>query len=63
MARGLHISEAVMKRALKTTYGYLMGEEGSVGIMTVIVLVLAGVVMLTCMISYPGLAEAFGVAG
>ena len=21
-----------MKRALKTTYGYLMGEEGSVGI-------------------------------
>ena len=52
-----------MKRALKTTYGYLMGEEGSDGIMTVIVLVLAGVVMLTCMISYPGLAEAFGVAG
>jgi hypothetical protein len=47
-----------MKRALKTTYGYLMGEEGGVGIMTVIVLVLACIVMLTCMISYLGLAEA-----
>jgi hypothetical protein len=31
--------------------------------MTVIVLVLACVVMVTCMISYLGLAEAFGVAG
>ena len=52
-----------MKRALKTTYGYLMGEEGRVGIMTVIVLVLACVVMLTFMIFNLGLAEAFGVAG
>ena len=52
-----------MKQALKTAYSYMMSEEGSVGIMTVIVLVLACVVMLTFMIFNLGLAEAFGVAG
>jgi hypothetical protein len=52
-----------MNSAMTATYDYMTSEEGACGVMTVIVLALACVVMLTCMISYPEVAEAFGFAG
>jgi hypothetical protein len=53
----------IMNDALTTTYSYLTSEEGSVAIMTVEVLTLGCVVMLTCLISYPEIAETLGTSG
>jgi hypothetical protein len=56
-------SGILMNDALATTYNYLTSEEGSCGVMTVIVLALGCLVMLTCMISYPEVSEAFAFGG
>jgi hypothetical protein len=52
-----------MNRALPLVYGYLTSEEGTFGIATVTVLVLACVVMLRCVISYPAIGQAFAFSG
>ena len=52
-----------MSDVLITTVKYVTSEEGTCGVMTVIVLALGCVVMLTCLTSYPEIAEAFAFAG
>jgi hypothetical protein len=55
--------EATMNFALTRAYSRLLGDEGVIGIMTVIALMLGCAVMLTCMFAYPEVAEALGLAG
>ncbi len=52
-----------MTQALTAAHNYIMSEEGTVEIATVAVLLLAIVVMLAYMISYPEISEVFGLAG
>jgi hypothetical protein len=52
-----------MNHALIAAQTYMMSDEGTVGTATVAVLMLACVVMLACLISYPEVTEAFALAG
>jgi len=49
--------------AATRAYSYLLSDEGVIGVMAVITLMLGCVVMLTCMFAYPEVTEAFGFAG
>jgi len=50
-----------MSDVLITNVKYLTSEEGTCGVMTVIVLALGCVVMLTCMVAYPEVSEALAL--
>ena len=52
-----------MSDVLVAARSYLTNEDGTFGVLTVIVLALACVVMLAVMISYPEASEALALVG